>query len=103
MEMEVTVIDIYEEIHKIPYRRYEYRSLMELIVNTYYSEIGECKGKGLCGTCIVEIIGEDINNSVSKEEHNTLKVNNKNYPQYRLACQLILDEKINNSIFKVVS
>tara|TARA_B100000768_G_C11172307_1_gene329250 strand:- start:248 stop:424 length:177 start_codon:yes stop_codon:yes gene_type:complete len=58
---------------------------MDLIVNTYYLEIGECKGKGLCGTCIVEVLKERNNKALSEQEKHTLKVSNATGNNFRLA------------------
>lgn len=100
--MVVTVIDTDNETHEINFRHLEYSSLMELMVNTYFTEIGECRGRGLCGTCIVEVIGEELRADKSPDEEHILKVNDRNDPKYRLACQLILDKKIDTMIFKEI-
>ena len=97
--MVVNVIDLDNEIHSIEYKRQEYASLMELITNSYYSEIGECKGKGLCGTCIVEVIKGFEEPPVSTLEKHTLKVHNAT-KKNRLACQISLDHKMNGAVFK---
>ena len=100
--MEVTVIDQYNEVHKMTYRHLEYPSLMELIINSYYSEIGECKGRGLCGTCIVEVVKGKLKSERLSGEMHILKVNGREHPKYRLACQLTLDIKLNNLIFREI-
>ena len=97
--MVVNIIDINNKIHTLEYKRLEYPSLMELIINSYYTEIGECKGRGLCGTCIVEIIKGFDDQKIMELEKHTLKVNNAT-KNNRLACQISLDNKINGAVFK---
>ena len=97
--MIVNVIDLDNKIHALKYKRLEYPSLMELITNSYYSEIGECKGKGLCGTCIVEVIKGFEKQPISTQEKHTLKVHNAT-TKNRLACQISLDHKMNGAVFK---
>ncbi|CAI8212068.1 MAG: Putidaredoxin [Formosa sp. Hel1_33_131] len=97
--MNVNVIDIDNKTHTLNYHWLEYPSLMELIVNSYYTEIGECKGRGLCGTCIVEIIKGFDDQMIMAQEKHTLKVHNAT-KNNRLACQISLDNKINGAVFK---
>lgn len=98
--MLVTVFDIDNELHKIRYKRLEYPNLMELMANSYYTEIGECKGRGLCCTCAIEILkGFHLKNMGHQEKH-TLQINGLNLNKHRLACQIILDESINGASFK---
>ena len=99
--MQVIIKDSCNEIYDIEYGYFEYPNLMELIVNTFYSEIGECKGRGLCGTCVVEIVDGNKNIAMDELEKYTLQVNEKE-ENHRLACQLLLDENINGSTFKIV-
>ena len=97
--MIVNVIDLDNKIHTLEYKRLEYPSLMELIINSYYSEIGECKGRGLCGTCIVELIRGFEDQPVDTLEKNTLWAHNAD-KKNRLACQISLDYKTNGAVFK---
>lgn len=101
--MNVTIIDIDNESHLIKYKRFEYPNLMELIVNTYYSEIGECKGKGLCGTCVLELVYGKFTNTLSKQEQHTLLVHKKGGKGFRLACQIVLDKNLDGLTFKVIT
>ena len=101
--MQVTVIDTNEDRYQIDYKRWEYPNLMELITNTYYSEIGACRGRALCGTCIVKVIDrKDLKEVNSKQEKYTLIVNNSNEKEHRLSCQIVLDEQINGAVFRVM-
>ncbi len=99
--IKVTVIDVFEEHYDIFFKRHEYANLMELIINTYYEEIGECGGRGLCGTCIVSVVFGRMIDKVDFQERHTLSVMNKNNPENRLACQIMLDESIDQFVFRI--
>jgi len=88
---------------EIPFRRFQYPNLMELIVDTYYEDIGECMGRGLCGTCYVKLQSCSINDSMEPVEKETLKNLHDFDSNSRLACQIMLDEKINNMTFKIIT
>lgn len=98
--MLVIVLDVDDEKHSIEYNRMEYPSLMELISNTYYSEIGACKGKGLCGTCIIEVVDGFHEQPINDQEIETLRKNGVYDKKHRLACQIILNEEVNGAEFK---
>lgn len=101
--MQVTVIDTDDNRYQIDYERWEYPNLMELITNTYYSEIGACRGRALCGTCIVKVIdGKTPKEAQSKQEKYTLIVNNSDEKEHRLSCQIVLDEQMHEAVFRVI-
>ena len=88
---------------EIPFRRFQYPNLMELIVDTYYEDMGECLGRGLCGTCHVKLQWGFLNDSIEAVEKETLKNIYNVDINSRLACQIMLDEKINNMTFKIIT
>lgn len=99
----LTIITSNNKRIEIPFKRFQYPNLMELIVDTYYEDIGECLGRGLCGTCHVKLLSGSINDRMEPVEIETLK-NVYNYDSNsRLACQIMLDEKINNMTFKIIT
>ncbi|MDO5981083.1 2Fe-2S iron-sulfur cluster-binding protein [Flavivirga spongiicola] len=98
---QINIIDSYNEIYKIPYRQFEYPNLMELIIDNLYDDIGGCLGRGLCGTCHVELVSGSMNVPIHPSEKETLSKINSSNKNSRLACQIILDEKINNMTFKI--
>ncbi|KAB1069161.1 2Fe-2S iron-sulfur cluster binding domain-containing protein [Tamlana haliotis] len=103
MIYKVNIITTNNKAIEIPFRRFEYPNLMELIVETYYEDIGECLGRGLCGTCHVKLQSGPLNDFVEPVEKETLE-NISNMDKYsRLACQIMLDEKINNHTFKIIT
>ena len=103
MNYTVNIITTDNELISIPFRRFEYPNLMELIIDTTYEDIGECLGRGLCGTCHVKLQTGVLNDFIEPVERETLKKLNNIGTNSRLACQIILDEKINNLTFKIIT
>jgi 2Fe-2S ferredoxin len=81
----------------------EYRNLMALITDKIYVEdFGECKGMGRCGTCVIEIIKtENKFLSFERNEEATIKKTGITNPNYRLACQILVDEQLKNMTFRI--
>ncbi|TYA84332.1 2Fe-2S iron-sulfur cluster-binding protein [Seonamhaeicola marinus] len=99
----IIVIDSSNEKHVLKFKTYEYPNLMELIANSYYEDIGECRGRGLCGTCVVETDNEELlKEELDINERLILKQLLGNSNNLRLACQIRLTPKLNNSTFKVI-
>ncbi len=103
MNYTVNIITTDNKLISIPFRRFEYPNLMELIVDTYYEDIGECLGRGLCGTCHVKLQSGALNDRIEPVEKETLNNLNNTDTNSRLACQVMLDEKINNLTFKIIT
>ncbi|MFB9056002.1 2Fe-2S iron-sulfur cluster-binding protein [Mariniflexile ostreae] len=103
MNYSVNIITTNNRCIEIPFRRYEYPNLMELIVDTYYEDIGECLGRGLCGTCHVKLIEGVLRDTKDQTEKETLSKVTDLDSTSRLACQIMLDEKINNLTFKIIT
>lgn len=82
----------------------EYRSLMMLIFDRIYTDsFGECLGMGKCGTCLVEIMSSKHELSCyERNEDMTLLRNIKAKENIRLSCQLIIDEKMDGLVVKVL-
>jgi|SRR6185503_2378770 2Fe-2S ferredoxin len=83
----------------------EYRNLMVLINEKIYLEdFGECRGMGRCGTCIVEVVKKDNELfSFDRNEEATIKKTGITNPNYRLACQILVDEKLANATFRILN
>lgn len=81
----------------------EYRNLMALITDKIYVEdFGECKGMGRCGTCVVEILDiEDNLHLLQRNEEATMKKIGITNPNYRLACQVLINEELKNATFRI--
>ncbi|WP_276371102.1 2Fe-2S iron-sulfur cluster-binding protein [Chryseolinea sp. H1M3-3] len=83
---------------------HEYRNLMMLIYDKVYLEnFGECKGTGRCGTCHILIVDYDGELLTREGNENTtfskmpfVKSNS------RLACQMMVDEKLNGLTIEVI-
>ncbi|WP_100612715.1 2Fe-2S iron-sulfur cluster-binding protein [Confluentibacter lentus] len=103
MVYHVNIISTNNKRIEIPFKRFQYPNLMELIVDTFYEDIGECLGRGLCGTCHVKLESGSINDNIEPVEKETLlKLYNSDIKSL-LACQIMLDEKINNMTFKIIT
>jgi ferredoxin len=59
------------------------------IYSNIFTKLFNCRGKGICGTCLVRVEGEKIDppNEVEKKK---LKKKLPKDPNLRLACQLIV-------------
>ena len=83
---------------------HEYRSLMALIYDKVYIEsFGDCKGIGRCGTCHVHVLSD--HEDLLKREGNEVTTLNK-MPvitgRSRLACQILVDERIDGLQIEIV-
>ena len=101
-DIQFTLLDG-EEAHVIDTYHSEYRNLMVLINEKICLEdFGECKGMGRCGTCIVELVNTGNNLcSFDRNEETTIKKTGITNPNYRLACQILIDEKMADATFKI--
>ncbi len=102
----ITISVCYDgECHEIHTYTNEYRSLMMLIYDRIYTEsFGECLGMGKCGTCLVEIMSSKHELSCyERNEDMTLLRNIKPKENIRLSCQLVIDEKMDGLVVKVLS
>jgi ferredoxin, 2Fe-2S len=85
-------------------RRGEYRNLMMLLYDKFYIEdFGECKGTGRCGTCHIHILNP-IGELLNKEGNETTTLDRMGpvRSNSRLACQILIDEKLNGPQIEVV-
>jgi len=77
----------------------EYRNLMTLLNEKFYLEsFGECRGMGRCCTCVVEVVAmENCLVGKQRNEANTLNKMGVDKPNMRLACQIMIDEELDNA------
>lgn len=76
----------------------EYRNLMVLLYDKIYIEgFGECKGMGRCGTCVVKVEGlPRAADTHDRNEESTLLKMGLQQQNIRLACQILVDENLEN-------
>lgn len=74
---------------------------MDLIEDRLNEDVGECRGRGLCGTCHVFHDSSELLEKPSSQETRTIDDLVDREFNSRLACQIILDERIHNAVFKV--
>lgn len=85
-----------DTVHELETRPGEYRSLMALIYDRVWVDgFGECRGMGRCGTCCVLIDGdpEDVT-GMDRNEAATLNKVGQEAGTVRLACQLVVDQRL---------
>ena len=98
------IVDYNNELHILEAYSHEYRSLMHFIFDKIYIEdFGDCRGMGRCGTCLIEILNQQyINDEYERNELTTLGRLGYVIPNTRLACQLLVDERINNLHCRII-
>jgi len=77
---------------------------MQLICDQIITDdFGDCKGTGRCGTCLIEILN---NSKMASQrignEASTIKKLNQIVNNSRLACQILIDNQINNLQCKII-
>lgn len=78
-------------------------SLMEFLKGNDYDILATCGGMALCATCHVEVVsGFDSLSEISNDEHAMLDTLPNITPASRLACQLRLNDELNNVTIKIM-
>jgi 2Fe-2S ferredoxin len=108
MDSNIESITIYvqydNDIHTLKTHKNEYRSLMQLIYDQIITDdFGDCKGTGRCGTCLIEILNNPkIANQQFGNETATINKLDQIVKNSRLACQILIDNQINNLQCKII-
>lgn len=87
--------------HVLSFKPLEYRSLMDLILNELWIDWGDCRGRAMCGTCHIEIL-EGESGEKDAYEAETLEGLPNCTLTSRLACQIVLDESLDNMKFRIL-
>ncbi len=98
----ITIINERGTSTTVEFVPHAYPNLMEFIVNELFEEIGDCKGRAWCGTChgiIVQGIFDP--EDIVGDEVDTLDMLSRE-PQSRLACQIMMEPKLDGMVFKIV-
>ena len=104
-QIKFTVVDSVGDKHFIEVTPHAYRSLMDLIVDRLMEDIGDCRGRAWCGTCIVkQISGKNIGNEDRDEDEEFLlnQFPNPAKEHIRLACQIEINQELENTCWEVV-
>lgn len=82
----------------------EYRDLKCLIQDRLYAEgFGQCGGMGRCATCMVEINGLKGEAALlRRNEAVTLERMSPEIADIRLACQILVDDNLSNTVIRVL-
>lgn len=94
------------DIHYVKTYPYEYRSLMALLYDKVYidDDIGECRGMGRCGTCVVQILNPEKKITIfDRNETATLNKMGISKQNIHLSCQIELDDSIDGLEIKILS
>ena len=100
-EYQFTYFNEFGEACKAKFMVNEYHSLMELLFDKYVEEWGDCKGRAWCGTCHIEIIEGSVTEKMNADEKLTLSKISDTTKKSRLACQIPVNDKLNNIVFKM--
>jgi ferredoxin, 2Fe-2S len=78
-------------------------SLMEFLKGNEYDILATCGGMALCATCHIEVVsGFDSLSEISNDEWAMLDTLPNITPTSRLACQLRLNDNLNNVTVKIM-
>lgn len=100
-----TIIDTVGDTHYVEVPPNAYRSLMEFIADELFDEIGDCRGRAWCGTCIVkQVSGNPMEIRVLGEDEMDLleKYPNPENAHIRLSCQIQINAELENTCWVVV-
>ncbi len=96
------VIDEFGEEKTLEFKPFEYRNLMDLVLNELWEDWGDCRGRAMCGTCHIEILNGKPGDEMEPFEEQTLDgLPNKTHNS-RLACQISIDPSIDNMRFRIL-
>lgn len=91
-----------EECHA-DFRVNEYHNLMELLLDKYVEDWGDCKGRAWCGTCHIEMLkGATVTEKIDHDELLRLSQIGNRTENSRLACQIPVNAELNGSIFRIL-
>lgn len=75
---------------------------MDLINDKLYVEdFGECRGIGRCGTCLISYTSEKTLPEMDRNEKTTLVKAGVDGAEWRLSCQIMIDELLDGSVIEV--
>lgn len=100
MGYELIIIDETGESHILAYKKNEYPSLMEMLRDVLLTDIGDCRGRVWCNTCIVQSKVSICEQSFDANEQLLLKA--IDFPNTRLSCQLELDESLDQTTWEII-
>ena len=81
-----------------------YANLMYLLRDNLFDDsFGECGGMGKCATCVVKIKeGKGNIPKKTRNEPETLRKHNMDYPNIRLSCQLYIDNNLDGVTVEIL-
>ncbi|WP_434036621.1 2Fe-2S iron-sulfur cluster-binding protein [Formosa sp. 4Alg 33] len=76
-------------------------NLMTFIADNLAEDIGDCKGRAWCGTCMVQQLHGDYKDTMIADERRLLN-GFPDIPNRRLACQIFLNSNLDGTTWKVL-
>ena len=76
-------------------------NLMTFIADNLAEDIGDCKGRAWCGTCMVQQLNGTYEDTMIADER-TLLNDFPDIPNRRLACQIFLNSDLDGTTWKVL-
>ncbi|WP_226979473.1 2Fe-2S iron-sulfur cluster-binding protein [Zobellia roscoffensis] len=75
---------------------------MELLLDKYMQDWGDCKGRAWCGTCHIKINSDCSLGKMEMDEEHTLSNILDTDQTSRLACQIPVNSNLNGITFSVL-
>ncbi|HET8736522.1 MAG TPA: 2Fe-2S iron-sulfur cluster-binding protein [Pricia sp.] len=98
----LTYFNVWDEECHADFVTNEYHNLMELLFDKYIEEWGDCRGRAWCGTCHIEILEGSVRNRIYEDERQTLSKIPNATNRSRLACQIAVNEQVDNMVFRIM-
>ncbi|WP_194767870.1 2Fe-2S iron-sulfur cluster-binding protein [Tamlana sp. I1] len=88
-------------MHNLNFEPNTTQNLMVFIADTLAEEIGDCRGRAWCGTCMIQLMDGDYTSEKIGDEQLILN-QFPDIPNTRLACQVFLSVGLHNTTWKVL-
>ena len=88
-------------LHTLTFTPNTIQNLMVFIADTLAEDIGDCKGRAWCGTCMVQQLKGNYKSDKIEDERVLLSKYSE-FTNSRLACQISLCPELHNTTWKVL-
>lgn len=86
----------------VDFKTHEYHNLMELLLDKYTEEWGDCRGRAWCGTCHTQIIEGTNSEKMEADEKQTLSKLIGRTSESRLACQIPVTSELSGLVIRII-
>ncbi|MDO6761791.1 2Fe-2S iron-sulfur cluster-binding protein [Tamlana sp. 2_MG-2023] len=98
----IHIVDTNGDLNTLDFEPNTNQNLMVFITDVLAEDIGDCKGRAWCGTCMVQQLGGGfLTDKIISDEYEILS----RFPEManiRLACQIFLSADLHNTTWKVL-